>query len=57
MLKSQELMQEKLEQYQELYEERVKEEGTERRQTEDVLKYTKFLFVIISLDNTMVLGK
>ncbi len=44
LLKSQELMQEKLEQYQELYEERVKEEGTERRQTEDVLKYTKFLF-------------
>ena len=37
--KSQILVEEKLQQLQELYEEGVKEEGTEKQQTEDVLKY------------------
>ena len=44
LVKSQELMQEKLKKFQELYEERVKEEETEKKQTGDVLKYTKTVF-------------
>ena len=33
------MVEEKLQKLQELYEEGVKEEGTEKQQTEDVLKY------------------
>lgn len=43
LLKSQKLMQEKLEQFQKLYEERVKEEGKESKQTGDVLKQVREL--------------
>ena len=50
-------MQEKLEKFQELYKERVKEEETEKKQTGDVLKYTKNNILLISLDNMMVLDK
>jgi len=41
--KSQKLVEEKLQQLQELYEEGVKEEGTEKQQTEDVLKKVREL--------------
>ena len=37
------MVEEKLQKLQELYEEGVKEEGTEKQQTEDVLKYI-FIF-------------
>lgn len=43
-------MQEKLEQFQKLYEERVKEEGKESKQTGDVLKYTKNKVLLIKME-------